>query len=110
MKKITVLMASVLAITTLLAAGLTVLPNSVQDAQANPCANEISRGGSADNAFNPQGDDERKCKFTGYFEFDEDETSDSELAATETDDAEATEAEGAEVTAGNNIINDPLFD
>ena len=76
-------MAAVLAITTLLAAGLTILPTSVQDAQANPWANKISRGGSADNAFNPQGDDERKCKFTGYFEFDEDEASDSELAATD---------------------------
>jgi hypothetical protein len=39
---------------------------------------------------------------TGYFEFDEDGTSDSDLAATETD--------GAEATTGNNIIDDPLFD
>jgi hypothetical protein len=61
----------VLAVATVLAAGLTVLPNSVQEAQANPCANEVSRGGSADNAFNPQDDDERECDFTGYFEFDE---------------------------------------
>ena len=68
-------MAAVLAVATVLAAGLTVLPSSVQDAQANPCANEASRGGSAENAFNPQGDDDRECDFTGYFEFDEDLTS-----------------------------------
>ena len=110
MNKSAILMAAVLAVATVLAAGLTVLPNSVQDAQANPCANEVTDGGSASTSFNPTGEDERTCKFTGYFEFDEDESSDSELAATETDDAEATETEGAEVTAGNNIINDPLFD
>ena len=46
---------------------------------------------------------------TGYFEFDEGGTSDSGLAATETDDAAATETDGAAATAGNNIINDPLF-
>jgi hypothetical protein len=110
MKKITVLMAAVLAVATVLTAGLTVLPSSVQEAQANPCANEVTDGGTTTGSLNPQGDDERKCKFTGYFEFDKDESSDSELAATETDDAEATETEGAEATAGNNIINDPLFD
>ena len=72
MNRTTVLMAAVLAVATVLAAGLTVLPSSVQDAQANPCANEVSRGGSANNAFNPQADDDRECDFTGYFEFDED--------------------------------------
>jgi hypothetical protein len=36
----TVLMAAVLAIATVLATGLTILPSSVQDAQANPCATE----------------------------------------------------------------------
>ena len=69
-KQTTVLMAAVLAVATVLAAGLTVLPSSVQEAQANPCANEVSRGGSADNAFNNQG--ERECDFTGFYEFDED--------------------------------------
>jgi hypothetical protein len=73
MNKTTVLMAAVLAVTTVLAAGLTVLPSSVQEAQANPCANEVSRGGNAQNSFNPQGgDDDRECDFTGAFEFDED--------------------------------------
>ena len=71
MNRTTVLMAAVLAFATVLAAGLTVLPSSVQDAQANPCANEVSRGGSANQAFNPVGEDERECDFTGYFEFDE---------------------------------------
>ena len=65
-------MAAVLAVATVLAAGLTVLPSTVQEAQANPCANEVSRGGDAQQAFNPQGDDDRECDFTGYFEFDED--------------------------------------
>jgi hypothetical protein len=72
MNKTTVLMAAVLAVATVLLAGLTVLPSSIQEAQANPCANEVSRGGSANNAFNPQDDDERECDFTGAFEFDED--------------------------------------
>ena len=73
----TILMAAVLAIATVLAAGITVLPNSVQEAHANPCANEVSRGGNAENSFNPQGGgipggDYRECDFTGSFEFDED--------------------------------------
>ena len=50
---------------------LTMLPTSIQEAQANPCANEISRGGGADNAFIPQDDDKRECDFTGYFDFEE---------------------------------------
>jgi hypothetical protein len=72
-KKTTVLMAAVLAAATVLAAGLAVLPNSVQEAQANPCASEVESD-SIDNAFNPQAnaDDERECDFTGYFEFEED--------------------------------------
>jgi hypothetical protein len=36
----TVLMAAMLAIATVLAVGLTVLPSSVQEAQANPCSIE----------------------------------------------------------------------
>jgi hypothetical protein len=68
-KKTTVLVAAVLA--AILTVGLTVLLTSMQEAHANPCANEISRGGSADNAFIPQDDDERECDFTGYFDFEE---------------------------------------
>ena len=57
---------------------LTVLPTSIQEAQANPCANEISRGGSADNSFIPQDDDERECDSTGYFDFEEEIDSEEE--------------------------------
>jgi hypothetical protein len=42
MKNKTVLMTAILAVTTVLAAGLTVLPSSVQEAQADACiVNEI---------------------------------------------------------------------
>ena len=41
MKNTSILMAAMLAVATVLAAGLTVLPSSVQEAQANPCATEI---------------------------------------------------------------------
>jgi hypothetical protein len=57
---------------------LTVLPTSIHEAQANPCANEIGRGGSADNAFIPQDDDERECDFTSYFDFEEEIGSEEE--------------------------------
>jgi hypothetical protein len=100
-KKTTVLMAAVLAVATVLAAGLTVLPASVQEAQANPCSNNLeAEESSSNNQIGNLGD--QICDLTGYFEFDEDGTSDSDLAATETD--------GAEATTGNNIIDDPLFD
>jgi hypothetical protein len=109
-KTTTVLMAAVIAVATVLAAGLAVLPSSVQDAQANPCASEVGSD-NINNGFNPQAnaDDERECDFTGYFEFDEGETSDNGLAATETDDVAATETDGAEATTGNNIVDNPLF-
>jgi hypothetical protein len=73
MKKITVLMAAVIAAATVLTAGLAVLPNSVQEAQANPCASEVDSD-TITNSFNPQIDaqDERECDFTGSFEFEED--------------------------------------
>jgi hypothetical protein len=38
MKNTTVLMAAVLAVATVLAVGLIILPGSVQEAQANPCS------------------------------------------------------------------------
>jgi hypothetical protein len=56
MKNKTVLMAAVLAVATVLAAGLTVLPSSVQEAQANPCSVD------ADNNAN---DAELNCDFEG---------------------------------------------
>ncbi|MGI0002552.1 MAG: hypothetical protein ACRD42_05680 [Nitrososphaeraceae archaeon] len=71
MKKTTVLMAAVLAVATVLAAGLTVLPSSVQEAQANPCSNNLeAEEGSQGNSL--QQNEEQDCDFTGYFEFDED--------------------------------------
>ena len=60
-KQTTVLMAAVLAVATVLAAGLTVLPSTVQEAQANPCSNQ---GNGAD--VNTGGDQE--CTFIGNFE------------------------------------------
>ena len=74
-KQTTVLMAAVLAVATVLAAGLTVLPASVQEAQANPCSNSIrnddneGNGGGGDSVTS---EEEQNCDFTGYFEFDED--------------------------------------
>jgi hypothetical protein len=70
-KQTTVLMAAVLAVATVLAAGLTVLPASVQEAQANPCSNNLdAEDSSSDNRI---GDfDDQECDLTGYFEFDED--------------------------------------
>jgi hypothetical protein len=70
-KKTTVLMAAVLAVATVLAAGLAALPGSVQEAQANPCSNnQENDDNSGGNNLNPQ--DDQECDFTGYFEFDED--------------------------------------
>jgi hypothetical protein len=82
MKSKTVLMAAVLAVATVLAVGLTVLPSSVQEAQANPCSNnlDISSDAIADDSstaatdqsgtFSSSGD--QNCDFTGPVEFDED--------------------------------------
>ena len=64
MKKATVLMGAVLAVAIVLAVGLTVLPSSIQEAQANPCS--IEAGG----ATVTQNDDQ-ECDFTGNFEFEE---------------------------------------
>jgi hypothetical protein len=99
----TVLMAAVLAIATVLATGLTILPSSVQDAQANPCATEqeVSNNEGENGPVSDESED--KCRIIGYdIEFKEGETSDSDIAATET--------EGAAATAGNSIIDDPLLD
>jgi hypothetical protein len=72
MKNKTVLMAAVLAVATVLAVGLTVLPGTVQEAQANPCSNNLveeeAQGGGGE-TIGP-GDDQ-ECDLTGYFEFDE---------------------------------------
>jgi hypothetical protein len=112
----TIFIVAVLAVATILAAGLTVLPASVQEAQANPCSNNIidEGGGGGGNTINVN--EEQECTLIGNIDFDEDGTLDSEeVVAIETDGAEAdgaeaTETDGAEATAGNNIIDDPLFD
>jgi hypothetical protein len=74
-KKTTILMGAILAVATVLAAGLTVLPSSVQEAQANPCAFEVDTGGNEGQSGQVTantGTDERECEFIGYNEFDED--------------------------------------
>jgi hypothetical protein len=70
MKNKIVLMAAVLAVATVLAAGLAVLPGSVQEAQGNPCSNNLEddEGGGGDTVTTG----EQECDLTGYFEFDED--------------------------------------
>jgi hypothetical protein len=68
MKKTTVLMAAVLAIAAVLAAGLTVLPSSVQEAQANPCSVAGGNGPSGDL------DLDFECEFNGHIEVTESET------------------------------------
>ena len=55
-------MAAILAVATVLAAGLAVLPDLVQSAQANPCAAE---GNSASV--------ESHCVFSGFVEIEEEE-------------------------------------
>ena len=54
----TIFIAAVLAVATLLAAGLVVFPGSVQEAQANPCSTEAeSVSGDVDTEYN--------CDFEG---------------------------------------------
>jgi hypothetical protein len=67
----TVLMAAVLAVATALAAGLTLLPSSVQEAQANPCSNNLEAEDGANNNRIGDINDDQECDLTGYFEFDE---------------------------------------
>jgi hypothetical protein len=74
MNKSTVLMAAILTVTLALAAGLTVLPNFVQEAEANPCATEgqfgITQGdneGGMDDVTTTQigPTDARECNLIG---------------------------------------------
>jgi hypothetical protein len=71
----TIFIAAILAVTTILAAGLVVVPNSVQEAQANPCATEQELD------FESEGDltaestiatnvDQRECTFIGNIDID----------------------------------------
>ena len=73
-KQTTVLMAAVLAVATVLAAGLTVLPGSVQEAQANPCSNNLDADeGSSGNRIGDL-NEPQECTLVGNFEdaFEED--------------------------------------
>jgi hypothetical protein len=102
MKNKTVLMAAVLAVATVLAVGLTVLPSSIQEAQANPCSNnsdEENGGRGGDITTSGEG---QNCDLTGYFEFDE-ESDGGDNFATE---ADATETGATET----DIMEEPLFD
>jgi hypothetical protein len=63
----TVLMAAVLAVATVLAAGLTVLPGSVQEAQANPCSNNQD----AQQSTGSINTGDQECTFVGPTDFDE---------------------------------------
>jgi hypothetical protein len=74
----TIFMAAVLAVSTVLAAGLTVLPGSIQEAQANPCATENvvveipDPGGVIITQVTPD-NDERECTILGNdIDFEED--------------------------------------
>jgi hypothetical protein len=71
MKYKIVLMAAVLAVATVLAAGLTVLPSSVQEAQANPCSNNSVEDDGGRGGDITTSDGAQECDLTGYFEFDE---------------------------------------
>ena len=86
MKNKTILVAAVLAVAIVLAAGLTVLPSTVQNAQANPCSNNVevsteadaedgtntATSGAATGTLPSSGDQD--CEFIGNLEdaFDED--------------------------------------
>ena len=77
----TIFIAAMLAVATILAAGLTVLPNSVQVAQANPCADEQngetstedeSSGNAQTNiaSSTTNSEDNRECNFIGNIDID----------------------------------------
>jgi hypothetical protein len=78
----TIFIAAMLAVATVLAAGLTVLPGSVQEAQANPCSTEVEQNteigdagtgtSTTSSVISPSGNDNRECNFVGPVELDED--------------------------------------
>jgi hypothetical protein len=53
-----IFIAAMLAVATVLAAGLTLLPSSVQEAHANPCSTEVEGGAT-------EVDTEYNCDFEG---------------------------------------------
>ena len=79
--KTTTLAAALLAVVTVVAAGLAVVPNSLQEAQANPCATEFENNleidsdeaatQSSSNSITSTLDN-RECSFIGPVDIDED--------------------------------------
>jgi hypothetical protein len=76
----TIFIAAVFAAATLLAAGLVMLPGSVQDVQANPCSVQANgpggiAGGQNSNNEDSEADIETDCDFEGVgsLQFEEDE-------------------------------------
>ena len=67
MKNKTVLMAAVLAVATVLAVGLALLPGSVQDAQANPCSSDTG----IEAGFDASVEIHNNCEFYGPTEIEE---------------------------------------
>jgi len=67
--KSSILMAAVLAVATVLAAVLTVLPSSIQEAQANPCS--VYTGGSETEG---DVDADLNCDFEGIGSIDIEES------------------------------------
>jgi hypothetical protein len=85
----TIFIAAMLAVATVLAAGLTVLPSSVQEAQADPCSAESSpslvssdnegAGAGAQTVTSPPIEvGEQNCKFIGN-DFDIDSSTDFDI-------------------------------
>ena len=73
----TIFIAAMLAVATVLAAGLTVLPSSVQEAQANPCADEVEIDNDGNTGAITLGtdasSDDRECNINGNdIDFEED--------------------------------------
>jgi hypothetical protein len=74
----TIFIAAMLAVATVLAAGLTVLPSSVQEVQANPCRIQANgpggiAGGQNSNNEDSEADLDTDCDFEGVgsLEFEE---------------------------------------
>ncbi|HEY6405627.1 MAG TPA: hypothetical protein VIX38_06075 [Nitrososphaeraceae archaeon] len=66
----TIFMEAVLAAATILAAGLVMFPNSVIEAQANPCAeNEVNQNPETDDS--EEVDSDIECEFYGPVDIEE---------------------------------------
>jgi hypothetical protein len=63
MKKITVLMAAMLAVVTTITAGLTALPGSVQEAQANLCTDNSALQFPTDLGTFGEAESDIECEF-----------------------------------------------